>query len=87
MRVIYLIRLRLRAPSSNNKLFCSSGRIRPDIPCAGIAIDKTFAEETVLTIIRKQVEVMIGAADIMKKKQATQRISEKKLRHRRRMMN
>lgn len=30
---------------------------------------------------------MIGAADIMKKKQATQRISEKELRHRRRMMN
>lgn len=69
--------LRLHAPSYNNKLFCSSGRIRPDTPCAGIAIDKTLAEETVLTIIRKQAEVMIGAADIMKKKQAAQKISER----------
>ena len=69
--------LRLHAPSSNNKFFCSSGRIRPDTPCAGIAIDKTLAEETVLMIIRKQAEVVIDAADTMKKKQAAQRISEK----------
>ena len=34
--------LRLHAPSSNNRLFCSTGRIRPESPCAGVSIDKTL---------------------------------------------
>ena len=60
--------LRLHAPSTNNKLFCSTGRIRPDTPCAEVSIDRTLAEETILTLVRKQAEVMITAADALKRK-------------------
>ncbi len=62
--------LRLHAPSSNNRLFCSTGRIRPESPCAGVSIDKTLAEETLLELVRKQAEVMIDAEVKLKRRQA-----------------
>ena len=71
--------LRLHAPSTNNKLFCSTGRIRPDTPCAEVSIDRTLAEETILTLVRKQAEVMITAADALKRKKEENGTSLQKL--------
>ncbi len=63
--------LRLRCGRrKDNFMYCTTGRTNPETPCNGIRIRADVAEETLVTLVRNQAELMLEAKNLVVKASA-----------------